>query len=687
MSDSDTQRDLDALERLCRVAGLFFEEEGPDAILKEILEAAVEVSEADFGDVQMVQRGSTDLRMVTHRGLSASWLDFWTRRPSPMGPCTAVLSLGDRVIVEDVSESPLFADAEALSVQVEAGVKAIHATPLRGRSGAILGIISTHFRSRHRPPERVLRFMDLLARQAADIIEHVEKDAALRRSEAKARGYLATSSDAIISIDEGRRITEWNRGAERIFGYSPEEALGTPLERLLPEQHRAEHTRHVAEFAAEAEVSRPMDHVTTVAQRKNGEVFPISATISNMEVDGQRILTVSVRDITDHKRVEIEQRVVAEASAAFGMADTDAAFGQVLRPLVAMLADFATVFVLEESGVLRGVRSAGAEPSPQTSGGSRTLWSSVAGPEHPAWQAVTLQKTVVGGVAPTFSMFTPMRVGERCVGALGLSRATKPFDDRDVLLIEEVARRTAIFVENVRLHRAERQAVTLRDEVLEMVAHDLGNWVGAILLQMQLLRRPKPDAERRSLGPVEASEQAARHMRSLIQDLLEVARLESGQVDMIHAAVPPATLVARVVDLHRPRLASSPIELRVEVEPDLPDVWVDSDRIFRVFDNLIGNAVKFTSTGTISLGATASGGEVVFWVSDTGSGIAPEDLPHLFDRFWQSRRRGSEGSGLGLAIAKRIVELHGGRIWAESRVGAGSKFSFSLPTAGNRVAR
>jgi signal transduction histidine kinase len=124
------------------------------------------------------------------------------------------------------------------------------------------------------------------------------------------------------------------------------------------------------------------------------------------------------------------------------------------------------------------------------------------------------------------------------------------------------------------------------------------------------------------------------------------------------------------------------VELRLEMSQEIPDLWADRDRLLQVFDNLIGNAVKFTAPGgCITVGAGLRDGDALFWVSDTGPGIAMEDQPHVFDRFWQVRRTRRTGAGLGLAIVKGIVEAHGGRVWVESTPGRGSTFFFTIPTA------
>jgi signal transduction histidine kinase len=129
--------------------------------------------------------------------------------------------------------------------------------------------------------------------------------------------------------------------------------------------------------------------------------------------------------------------------------------------------------------------------------------------------------------------------------------------------------------------------------------------------------------------------------------------------------------------------ASASIDLRFALSRELPDIWVDRDRLLQVFKNLIGNAMKFTKPGgRITVGAEARNSEVLFWVKDTGAGISQEDLPHVFDRFWQAAGARRLGAGLGLQITKGIVAAHGGRIWVESTAGRGSCFYFSIPTGG-----
>jgi signal transduction histidine kinase len=168
----------------------------------------------------------------------------------------------------------------------------------------------------------------------------------------------------------------------------------------------------------------------------------------------------------------------------------------------------------------------------------------------------------------------------------------------------------------------------------------------------------------------------------LIDDLLDMTRIEGGRLEIEAKGMSPEELVRDTLQMLAPLAASASLELEVDMRPGLPRVQADEQRLQQVFSNLIGNAIKFTPAGGhVLVAAERREGLVCFAVSDTGTGIPPEDLPHLFDRFWQAQRADRRGAGLGLAIVKAIVEAHGGRIWVESTPGKGSTFYFTLPIA------
>jgi PAS domain S-box-containing protein len=232
-----------------------------------------------------------------------------------------------------------------------------------------------------------------------------------------------------------------------------------------------------------------------------------------------------------------------------------------------------------------------------------------------------------------------------------------------------------------RAEEALRRAVAERDHVLGIVAHDLRNPLSNIIVACSTLEPGVRESERRL---IEIVLRAATHANRLIQDLLDVSLVEVGQLKIERHRVSATDLVCDAVRMQAPLASSSGIDLRLAVDKGAPDVFCDRDRLLRVLENLIGNALKFTHAGGhITVGAAPKDHEVMFWVEDTGCGIPSEDLTHVFDRFWQATTKaGRLGAGLGLPITKGIVEAHGGHIWAESKFGKGSSFFFTLPLAG-----
>jgi PAS domain S-box-containing protein len=184
-AEKRAQMDLGAMTRLREVGSLFLQEGNLEAVLGEIIDAAISISGADFGNIQIIDSKSLDLRIAAQRGFPKWWLDFWNNAAKGQGACGTALEHGERVIVEDVEQSSIFIGTEALDVQLRAGVRAVQSTPLVSRSGMPLGMFSTYGKTPGRPDERTLRLLDLLGRQAADIIERAQNEEALRSANAQ----------------------------------------------------------------------------------------------------------------------------------------------------------------------------------------------------------------------------------------------------------------------------------------------------------------------------------------------------------------------------------------------------------------------------------------------------------------------------------------------------------------------
>ena len=247
-----------------------------------------------------------------------------------------------------------------------------------------------------------------------------------------------------------------------------------------------------------------------------------------------------------------------------------------------------------------------------------------------------------------------------------------------VLAVTRLARRER------RARAAAEAAVRSRDKVVSIVSHDLRNPLSAVSMAASYLLdiRPEGDEWGKARKQLEMIKRGSDRMNRMIEDLLDTARIESGRLAIETAAVDVESLMDEVATMLRPDVEQHGQRLECRVAAGLPAVLADRDRLLQVFSNLVGNAVKFTAKGgTITLAAEADHRAVRFSVSDTGSGIAPENVPHLFDRFWQATRTDRRGIGLGLSIVKALVEAHGGHMAVESTPGQGTTFRFSVPVA------
>lgn len=235
--------------------------------------------------------------------------------------------------------------------------------------------------------------------------------------------------------------------------------------------------------------------------------------------------------------------------------------------------------------------------------------------------------------------------------------------------------------ERQRLYELAQRAVRARDDVLATVSHDLRNPLGTIVLAADLVREQA--LSQRDAVTVKQAQlivRAARRMEGLISDLLDIATIESGHLSLRPAPTAVGPLLAEAMEAAQATVAEKGVKFEGEASDPAVEVNCDKDRVLQVLANAIGNAVKFTpAPGTIRVGARRDGAFVRFSVADTGPGIPPDQLPHVFDRFWKGGDSSRAGRGLGLAISRGIVEQHGGTIEMKNRDGGGATLSFTLP--------
>ncbi len=287
-------------------------------------------------------------------------------------------------------------------------------------------------------------------------------------------------------------------------------------------------------------------------------------------------------------------------------------------------------------------------------------------------------------------MIVPMQAHGRTVGALTLvgAESERQFTEQDLPIAEELARRSALAIENAELFQAAAAANRAKSEFLASMSHELRTPLNAILGYTALLADgitgPVSPAQHDQLLRIRSS---ATHLLGLIDEVLSFSRLEAGREQLSMHDVDVRAVLDEATSIVRPMAAAKHLPLETDPLPEPLHIRSDVLKLRQILVNLLTNAVKFTDAGAVAVGAHAEGDDVVFTVKDTGIGISPAHLEHVFDAFWQveqaaSRRVG--GTGLGLSVSRRLARLLGGDVSVESVQGEGSTFSVRLPRGGSR---
>jgi PAS domain S-box-containing protein len=547
-------------------------------------------------------------------------------------------------------------------------------------------------------------------------------DDALRQSEDRFRRLTSMAMEGVLIHDYGV-ILDANPSLARIFGYELSEVLGRNVLEFVPEPEQ----RDLVRDHMRSDVGGPYE---ISARRRDGSRIAVEIIARSAPYQGRNVRVASVRDITERKQLEAQTRqlmreqvaraeaeaarersaFLAEASRVLGTSfDYHTTLEQLARLAVPRIADYCVVDVVEGEAGFERLGVAHVDAAKELLLRQETRFATgVVSRDHPVvrvimeakpWlvrevapdviRASALNEThfrILEEVAPRSLMTVPLIASGKVLGALTLvvSDSGRRYGPDDLALAEELARRAALAVDNARLFHEAQQATRARDEMLAVVAHDLRNPLNTVSMSCSLLLESASGSER----PTEQKQlsimrRATERMNRLIHDLLDVKRIEQGRLAVDPRPETMSAIIRDAVDMLRPLADAQAVALESEIPDDLPKVLADPPRIQQVLSNLVGNAIKFTPRGgRITLRANPESAEVRLAVIDTGPGIPPDQLPHVFGRFWQARTSDTRGIGLGLAIARGIVEAHRGRIWVESRLGEGSAFYFTVPVAG-----
>jgi PAS domain S-box-containing protein len=547
---------------------------------------------------------------------------------------------------------------------------------------------------------------------AVNVITEVGSQRETEAIRARLAAIVQCSDDAIISKSLDGRIESWNDGAERLFGYTAEEAIGQPITLIIPHDRRSEEREILAKLTR----GERIDHLETERITKSGQRLFVSLTTSPLRDPSGRVVGASkvARDITARKQGE---RAIAALSELRASQLADLArlrdmtsrlwTAQELRPILEETLRTAAAIDGTDLGLVWMWDRGGAHLELGASlGFNPGLLEEVdhvpVGPGVSARSCAEGRRVIVGDVdeVPDFEPFgdamraagvralhcTPLLTRSRQVVGVLMTCFRRPHrpSAREMDLMDLCVAQAVDFIENAQLHGRLRDADERKNQFLAILAHELRNPLAPVRNALELIRRDPSDAAmmQRSIGMMDRQ---VRHLVRLIDDLMDVSRITRGQFALRREPTTLATVLETALETCRVAIDAAGHRLTISLPSDAVGLDADPTRLAQVFSNLIGNAAKYTpGGGRIWLEAERRGTDrVIVRVRDNGVGIPPAAIGSIFEIFTQvgdALERPNGGLGIGLSLVRGLVEMHGGSVTARSAgLGRGSEFTVELP--------
>jgi PAS domain S-box-containing protein len=526
---------------------------------------------------------------------------------------------------------------------------------------------------------------------ARDITKRKLMEESLRESEERIRAIMVSAQDAILMMDNEGNISYWNPAAELIFGYMSHEAIGRNLHELIvPERFLPDYRAAFPEFQLTGRGNAIGKTLELMARRNDGREIDVALSLSAVKIKKAWHAVGIVQDITERKKVE---RALRESEERF-------------KQLVEVFPE--TIFEANATGDItyankHGFKNFGftEEDIPRS-----VNIIDLISPEDRNQVLQRIQEKIQGGIDKGYLEFKALRKDGSTFPAMGLSVPTMA----DGILIGmrafvlDITKSKQVEEKLLDINRQLEAAITRANEMtaqakmanaaksdfLANMSHEIRTPMNAIVGMADLLWDSSLTPEQRQY--VQIFRSAGENLLTLINDILDLSKIESGQLSLEHISFDLFDIVDKIGEIMALRAHSRNLELACRISPDVPQrIQGDPTRLRQVLMNLLGNSVKFTEKGEIILTLFPQAGETAhktqrflqFSVRDTGIGISADKIDAIFEKFTQSdssTTRKYGGTGLGLAISKQLIELMGGRIWLKSQPGEGSTFFFTIPS-------
>lgn len=678
--------------------------------LEEVLDAVIALMNADMGNIQLLNPQRDTLEIAVHRGFKQDFLDHFGRVSiHDESACGRAMRNKERTIIEDVQVDASFEPSRHIAAS--AGFRSVLSIPLLSRKGELLGMLSTHYRDPHRFEGHNLRILDLYARQAADFIERMRAEEALRDNERRQRFIMDSMPQKIFTAKPNGDVEYFNPQWMKFCGLSFEQIRDWGWTQFVHPDDIEENVRLWRHSVATGELFQAEHRF----RRADGEYrWHMSRAVPMHDAEGRIIMWIgSNTDIHDVKEAQKravkyseQMRRLADVATRINTAHDVASVMRIVteeaRNLVGShqsVTSFTTgehweqaINVVSLSDKYGSWRNYDTKPD---GSGIYSLACRMNEPmrmtqaeleSHPAWKGFGAE---AGKHPPMRGWLAAPLVGRdgRNIGLIQLSdKYEGEFTQDDEAILVQMAQMVSVAVENARLVEDLQDASRRKDEFLATLAHELRNPLAPLRNMLEVMKRTDGNRE-----PVQQAhdmmDRQLVHMVRLIDDLLDVSRVSRvsrGKLELRRERIELAPVVNQAVESCRGLIGCAGHEVSIALPTEPVYLYADPVRLTQIFDNLINNACKYTEPGgRIRLTAECRDGEVAVKIKDTGIGIPPDKLGGIFEMFAQvdhSLERLQGGLGIGLTLVKQLVEMHDGRVTAHSDgPGRGSEFVVCLP--------
>lgn len=684
-------------------------------VVQTVTDAATELTNAQFGAFfyNVINEAGESYTLYSISGVPR---EAFARFPMPRNTAVFEPTFSGSAIVRsaNIREDPRYGHNAPFHGMPEGHLPVVSylAVPVISRSGEVLGGLFFGHSEEGVFTETEEQVVVALAAHASVAIDNARLYEALQRerarlqhSESRYRALVmaAGTRQALWTASPDGRVAEDLAGWRELTGHTVDEMRDQDW---LHSLHPADRERVSKEWQRAIELRVPYQEQFRLRSADGSYRWYAATAVPVLRADGTLLEWVGTTvDIHDRKSAEDSLRFLAEAGELlFSSLDYETTLRTVAQLAVPSIADWCTVDIVDENGEQQRLAVAHVDPAkialahdlrrryppdPETDAVTRVIRTG-----RSEWMAIIPRelldqsarddehRLIIHELGLTSYIAVPLRAHGRTFGALTFVLSERRYSEGDVAIAEELGRRAGIAIVNARLYSDAQAANRAKDDFLATLSHELRTPMTAVLGWARMLRIGLSPEE--SVEAVNAIERSATVQMQLIEDILDMSRIMAGKLRLDSKPVDLCATVEAALDTVRPTAVAKQIEIVTDYPRNAPMVAGDESRLHQIVWNLLTNALKFTNPGgRVAVRVTGTDQVVGLQVRDTGVGIDPGFLPHVFERFRQqdsSTTRSHGGIGLGLAIVRHLVELHGGRIYAESEGrGRGATFTVELP--------